>query len=75
MRLTHPSWVRVEIDGVAKMEGEFPSGTTRSFVGTKSAGIRVGDAGGVDVVVNGKDMGLLGSSGAVVDKVFKLGGG
>lgn len=71
IHLTAPSWLRVTIDGNVSIEGTFPAGTTKSFHG-KSALVRVGNAGGVDITVDGKPIGKLGGSGDVVEKTFTL---
>jgi cytoskeletal protein RodZ len=72
VRLTQVSWIRVAVDGKPLLEGTFPAGTQKAFHG-KSASIRTGNAGGVDVTVNGKDVGAMGKSGDVVEKTFALG--
>lgn len=69
--LSAPSWLRVTVDGDVKIMGTFPAGTTKLFHG-KTALIRVGNAGGVQVIVDGKDLGKLGKSGDVVDRSFAL---
>ena len=69
--LSAPSWLRVTVDGSVSMEGTFPAGTTKTFHG-KSAMVRVGNAGGVEIYVNGKDVGKLGKSGDVVERAFTL---
>jgi cytoskeletal protein RodZ len=69
--ITQTSWLLVEIDGQKIAEGIYPAGTVKKFHG-KSASLRAGNAGGVDVQVNGKDLGPLGASGSVVDKTFPL---
>ena len=71
IHLTAPSWLRVTVDGNVSIEGTFPAGTTKTFHG-KSALVRVGNAGGVDVTVNGKPIGKLGATGDVVEKSFAL---
>ncbi|MDQ6931566.1 MAG: DUF4115 domain-containing protein [Candidatus Eremiobacteraeota bacterium] len=71
VRFTAPSWVRVTIDGNVSMEGTFPSGTLKKFHG-KRAGVRVGNAGGVDITVNSKHVGKLGAIGNVADRTFAL---
>jgi cytoskeleton protein RodZ len=71
VRLENRSWLRVIVDGTNRMEGVFDAGTQRVFQG-KSATVRVGNAGGVDISVNGKDLGTLGPSGDVVDRSFSL---
>jgi cytoskeletal protein RodZ len=69
--VTQTSWLLVKIDGSQMVEGIYPAGTIKSFHG-KSASIRAGNAGGVDLTVNGKHLGALGALGAVVDKTFQL---
>ena len=73
VRLTQTSWLRVAIDGTVVAEGTFPAGTAKSFAGNV-ADVRVGNAGGVDVAVNGRPVGLLGGPGDVVERRFVLGG-
>lgn len=69
--LSAPSWLRVTVDGNVSMEGTFPAGTSKTFHG-KSALVRLGNAGGVEIYVDGKDRGKLGKSGDVVEKTFTL---
>jgi cytoskeletal protein RodZ len=69
--VTQTSWLLVKVDGSQMVEGIYPAGTIKSFHG-KSASIRAGNAGGVDLTVNGKHIGALGALGAVVDKTFQL---
>lgn len=71
LRLLGASWVRVTVDGNVSMEGTFPAGTTRRFQG-KTAMLRIGNAGGVEVLVDGKDVGKLGKAGDVVERSFTL---
>jgi len=66
-----PSWLRVTVDGSVSMEGTFPAGTSKTFHG-KSALVRIGNAGGVEVYVDGKDVGKLGKSGDVAEHTFTL---
>jgi transcriptional regulator with XRE-family HTH domain len=69
--LSAPSWLRVTVDGNVSMEGTFPAGTSKTFHG-KSALVRIGNAGGVEVYVDGRDVGKLGKSGDVVEHAFTL---
>jgi cytoskeleton protein RodZ len=69
--LSAASWIRVAVDGSVSMEGTFPAGTSRVFRG-KQATLRIGNAGGVDVVVDGKSVGKLGATGDVVERTFSL---
>ena len=69
--ISSPSWLRVTVDGNVSMEGTFPAGTVKRFHG-KSAVLRIGNAGGVKVSVDGKNLGKMGSSGDVVERSFAL---
>jgi cytoskeleton protein RodZ len=69
--LSAPSWLRVTIDGDVSIEGTFPAGTSKTFHGNNAL-LRVGNAGGVEVYVDGRDVGKLGKSGDVVERAFTL---
>ena len=71
IRLTAPVWMRVTMDGSVALEGTFPAGTTKTFHG-KYALVRIGNAGGAQITVDGRSAGKLGSEGAVVEKSFAL---
>ncbi|MBV8490305.1 MAG: helix-turn-helix domain-containing protein [Candidatus Eremiobacteraeota bacterium] len=71
LTLTAPSWLRITVDGNVSMEGTFPAGTSKTFHG-KSASVRVGNAGGVVIRIDGKDVGKLGHPGDVVERSFTL---
>jgi cytoskeleton protein RodZ len=69
--LSAPSWLRITVDGSVSMEGTFPAGTSKTFHG-KNALVRIGNAGGVEIYVDGKDVGKLGKPGDVVEHAFTL---
>jgi cytoskeleton protein RodZ len=69
--LSAPSWLRITVDGNVSMEGTFPAGTSKTFHG-KNALVRIGNAGGVEIYVDGKDVGKLGKPGDVVEHAFTL---
>jgi transcriptional regulator with XRE-family HTH domain len=71
IHLTQASWLRVVVDGRNAMEGTFPAGTTRTFTGNV-ADLRVGNAAGVDVSVNGSPAKTLGGVGDVVEQKYTL---
>ncbi|MHB8176915.1 MAG: RodZ domain-containing protein [Vulcanimicrobiaceae bacterium] len=71
LHLSAPSWLRVTVDGNVSMVGTFPAGTTRTFHG-KVARVRIGNAGGVTIYVDGAGVGPLGKSGDVVVRRFTL---
>ncbi len=71
VRLTQRSWLSVDVDGTQRLEGIFPAGTRKEFHG-KSALVRAGNAGGVDLKVNGKELGSMGAAGEVTDRSLTL---
>ncbi len=71
LRVSAPSWIRVAVDGNVSMEGTFPAGTARVFHG-KNAVVLIGNAGGVSLIVDGKNLGPLGASGDVIQRTFTL---
>ncbi len=71
--VTATSWLRVEIDGKVAYEGILRAPAAKSFSG-KLADVRVGNAGGVRITVNGRALGPLGHSGDVVERRFVLTG-
>jgi cytoskeleton protein RodZ len=71
LKLVQRSWLRIAVDGQVPMEGIYPAGTERVFHG-KSVTVRAGNAAGVDVAVNGRDLGTLGAPGDVVERTFTL---
>lgn len=65
------SWVRASTDsGKTIFEGTMKSGDTRTFRDKTKVKLIVGNAGAVSLVVNGKDLGAPGSSGAVLKTEF-----
>jgi cytoskeleton protein RodZ len=71
VRLVQRSWLRIAVDGQTKLEGLYPAGTSKSFTG-KVADLRVGNAGGVTVSVNGSAAKPLGKAGDVVEQRYSL---
>jgi cytoskeletal protein RodZ len=71
LSVTAPSWLLVKVDGAQVLQGIMPPGTHKSFHGSQ-AFVRAGNAGGVFLKVNGKDLGAMGHSGAVIERKFAL---
>src|SRR5579875_910427 len=71
IRLTERSWLRVTVDGKTQLEGIYPFGTARTVHGSV-ADVRAGNAGGVQVVVDGRPAPPLGASGDVDEHRYKL---
>ena len=68
---TDTSWIQVTTDGVRQFQGELQSGTYRSFYAEERLELRVGNAGAVDITLNGQKLGTLGAPDEVVDQVFE----
>ena len=71
VHLTQRSWLRVTVDGTTQLEGIYPAGTTRTFSGT-AADVRVGNAGGVVLTVDGRPTRPLGKEGDVAEQRYTL---
>lgn len=69
--LKERSWVRVTADGRTAFEGELPQGTRRDWQAKTQLSVRAGNAGGVVLTLNAQDLGQMGKSGQVVERVFR----
>jgi cytoskeletal protein RodZ len=67
VNVTERTWLRVIVDGQSTpvFEGEIQAGEVRTWTAKDRMDMRVGNAGGVDVTVNGMRQGKLGASGEV----------
>ena len=65
LRATGRSWLRVVADGDTVYEGMAADGWSRSFSGADRVEILIGNAGAVELLVNGRSMGPLGAAGQV----------
>jgi len=63
-------WVRVDADSVRAYEGLLRAGATRTFTATQTLRIRMGNAGGVSVMLNGRDLGVQGRPGQVLTQTW-----
>lgn len=73
VRTTDRSWVQVWQDGSQVLAETLPGGGQRSFSAAREVRLRVGNAGGVEVTVNGAPQGPLGARGQVVEAVWSRG--
>jgi len=64
-------WMRVTVDGNPAFEGTLTAGQSKRFEGKEKIYIRVGNAGAVEALLNGQNLGLLGDPGEVVSREFK----
>lgn len=63
---TEDCWLSIKIDGEKAIEETFPAGTTKEITAnSKIEFLTVGNAGGVNITLNGKTVPSLGTSGQV----------
>ncbi len=70
---TDRSWVRTVADGVTVYEGFLSPGDRQGWQANHQLTLKVGNAGAVEVTVNGRPLGRLGNPGDVVDRTFTAG--
>jgi cytoskeleton protein RodZ len=68
------AWMRVIVDSETLFEGRVMPGTAYSFAGNEQINLLTGDGSALRVYFNQEDLGLLGSFGEVVERVFTLAG-
>lgn len=61
------SWLQVHTDGEKVYEGILEAGNRQRWHGDEVVQVRAGNAGGVEALVNGTSVGILGEMGQVVD--------
>lgn len=57
-------------NGEVLFSGQVRQGETKTFNAAKQVNLRVGNAGGVDISVNGKDVGSIGANGEVANLTY-----
>jgi hypothetical protein len=57
-------------NGTQIFSGQIRKGDSKRFVEAKQVNLRVGNAGGVDISVNGKSVGSIGANGEVVNLTY-----
>jgi hypothetical protein len=56
--------------GEVLFSGQVRQGASKTFNEAKQVNLRVGNAGGVEISVNGKDVGSIGANGEVVNLTY-----
>jgi len=64
------SWIRVIVDERKVFEGFINKDDHFVWKGKEKIKVRVGNAGGISIVLNGKDLGILGKRGQVLERDF-----
>jgi hypothetical protein len=68
------SWVLVTMDdGQSSSEVDLSQGEVRTYQAVKNFKLRLGNAGGVDIQLNGRPLGVLGTTGQVVEITLPVG--
>ena len=70
--ISDTSWIRVVVDGEQVFEGAVEAGQTQNWGAKQALSMRVGNAGGIKVTVNGAEQPPLGGPGVVVDRAWVL---
>ena len=68
------SWLSVVIDGETVQEGMVQTGDLFAWDGVELAQLRTGNGAGLDVTLNGQELGPLGERGEVIEKIWGLSG-
>lgn len=71
LALRQASWVQILADDIKIFEGILQPGDRPNWTGQKRVAIRAGNGGGVEVIVNGINRGLMGAEGQVVDQIWE----
>ena len=69
MRAVEPTWVRVQVDEGQVAEELLQAGAVREWTAARRFVLTVGNAGGIELDLNGKRMPALGARGAVIQKL------
>jgi cytoskeletal protein RodZ len=64
------TWIRIATDGAVALNDSVAPGTVRRFLAERSIDVTLGNAGGANMKINGRDMGQLGARGQV--RQFKI---
>lgn len=68
------AWMRVTVDGEIAFEDRVMPGSAYSFAGNDQIELLTGDGSSLRVYFNQQDLGLLGSFGGVVERIFSIEG-
>jgi hypothetical protein len=74
VRVTGDAWILSTVDGGSEQSGIWTAGTVHTFAATTAVRIRTGNAGSTFVTLNGRDLGVMGGPGQVVDRTFSRNG-
>jgi cytoskeletal protein RodZ len=67
-RVGQRAWVRVTADDAVVLEGTLEPGQTPSWEANNSLKMLTGNAGGIELILNGAEMGKMGNVGQVIER-------
>lgn len=74
MQITQRAWVRLVVDGAIVFEDTLDAGQVRTAEARRSVAIRTGNAAGVNLTLNGKEVGAMGKIGEVSERTWVVEG-
>lgn len=66
VRAIEPTWIRIQTDDTHAVQELLPPGATREWTAERRFLLTVGNAGGIEIELNGRPMPRLGESGTVI---------
>lgn len=70
IQATQPSWVQITVDGAVQYAGTLAAGENQSFTGKEKIDLRTGNAGGIELYLNGVAFQSPGAVGQVAEHSF-----
>jgi cytoskeleton protein RodZ len=69
VKAVEPTWIRVQIDDARVVEELLAAGAEREWTSDRRFVLTVGNAGGIEIVLNGRPLPSLGARGAVIHRL------
>jgi cytoskeleton protein RodZ len=69
VKAVEPTWIRVQIDDARVVEELLTAGTQREWTSDRRFVLTIGNAGGIEIVLNGRPLPSLGARGAVIHRL------
>jgi cytoskeleton protein RodZ len=69
VKAVEPTWIRVQIDDARVVEELLKAGAEREWTSDRRFVLTVGNAGGIEIVLNGRPLPSLGARGAVIHRL------
>jgi cytoskeleton protein RodZ len=69
IKAVEPTWIRVQIDDARVVEELLEAGAQREWTSDRRFVLTIGNAGGIEIVLNGRALPSLGARGAVIHRL------